>query len=921
MYQTLPCFPICPQEDNFVRNPKFRTGILIPALLGVMQMPEVHAADPVKTSSVEGITEYRLDNGFRFLLFPDQSKPLVTVNLTVFVGSRHEGYGETGMAHLLEHMLFKGTPTHPNVPKALRDHGARFDGTTWVDRTNYYETMPASDVNLEFGIKLEADRMLNSYVKREDLASEMTVVRNEFEAGENNPERILSQRMMAVAYEWHNYGKSTIGNRSDIERVPIENLQAFYRKFYQVDNAMLIVAGKFEEKKAIEYIVKYFRGLKKPARELKNTYTEEPAQDGERNVVLRRVGSVGAVGALYHVPAGAHPDCPAVQVLEDVLTGPPSGRLYKALVETKKASSVNGASFAWHDPGIIEILAKVEPTGVDEAHDAMIQTLESLAKSPITQEEVERSKQRYKKQHDQLMSATDQLAVRLSEWAACGDWRLFFLHRDRIEKLTTDDVNRVAGKYLQRNNRTTGVYYPSEKAERADIPNSPDIASLVNDYKGRATIVQGEAFDPIPENIERRVQRGRIDNVQYAFMQKKTRGEVVELRLNLHFGSEKSLKGLNAACSLLGSLMRRGTKEHTRQQLTDELDKLGAQLSISSDVGDLVVSLHVKRPNLAATLKLVEEILRAPSFPESEFDVLKRENLERLNTFKTEPQALAGIALRRRLTPYDKDDVRYGPTIEENIERIQSLKLDDICKVYDQIGANGELGIVGDFDPEAVLASFRTMFKGWSPKAPYERIDRTYAFTGKGAKESILTPDKANAMYIAGLMYPLNDSDPDYAALQVGNYLLGGAGLASRLGNRVRGEQGLSYSIGSMFMADSKDKSARFMVFAITNPVNIGKVDAIIAEEIGKFMKDGLSLDEIDEGKRAYVEQMKVQRSNDGAVASQLAANLQIGRTYQFYSDFEKKILELKPSDVQSAYKKLLDPAKLVIIHAGDLKK
>jgi zinc protease len=910
-------------EDNFVNTPTFRTGILIPALLGAMLMSEVHAADPVKTSSVEGITEYRLDNGLRFLLFPDQSKPLVTVNMTVFVGSRHEGYGETGMAHLLEHMLFKGTPTHPNVPKALRDHGAgnRFNGTTWVDRTNYYETMPASDENLEFGIKLEADRLLNSYVKREDLASEMTVVRNEFEAGENNPEAILSQRMMAAAYEWHNYGKSTIGNRSDIERVPIENLQSFYRRFYQVDNAMIIVAGKFEDKKAIEYIVKHFGGLKKPARQLTNTYTEEPAQDGERSVVLRRVGSVGAIGAIYHVPAGAHPDCPAVQVLEDVLTSPPSGRLYKALVESKKASSVNGSSYAWHDPGIIEILAKVESTGVDVARDTMIDTLESLTKSPITQEEVDRSKQRYKKLHDQMMSATDQLAVSLSEWAACGDWRLFFLHRDRIEKLTAEDVNRVANKYLQRNNRTVGVYFPSAKAERAEIPTSPDVALLVADYKGRDTIAQGEAFDPTPENIEKRVQRGKIDNLQYAFLQKKSRGEVVELRLNLHFGSEKSLKGLNAASSMLGSLMRRGTTEHTRQQLTDELDKLGAQLSFASDVGDLTVSLHVKRPNLAAALKIMAEILRSPSFPEAEFGILKRENLERLNTFKTDPQALAGTALRRKLTPYDKDDIRYGPTIEESIERIESLKLDDIRKVYDQIGAYGELGIVGDCDPEAVTASFRAMFKGWTPKVAYQRIDRTYKHAGKGAKESILTPDKANAVYLAGLMYALNDSDPDYAALQVGNYLLGGAPLASRLSNRVRGEQGLSYGIGSMIMADNQDKSARFMIFAITNPVNIGKVDTIITEEVGKFLKDGPSLAETNEGKKAFVEQLKVQRSNDAGIAGQLAGNLHIGRTYQFYSDLEKKILELKPEDVQAAYKKLLDPAKLVIIHAGDFKK
>src|SRR6266566_7402982 len=212
---------------------------------------EAAVGAPRKTASVEGITEYQFDNGLRALLYPDNSQSKVTVNMTVLVGSRQEGYGETGMAHLLEHMVFKGTPRHPKVPKALQEHGAQFNGSTSDDRVNYFETLSATDENLEFAIDLEADRLVNSNIKREDLDSEMTVVRNEFERGENSPSRVLSERISAAAYDWHNYGKSTIGNRSDIERVPVDNLRAFYKKFYQPDNVVLIVAGKFEESKAL----------------------------------------------------------------------------------------------------------------------------------------------------------------------------------------------------------------------------------------------------------------------------------------------------------------------------------------------------------------------------------------------------------------------------------------------------------------------------------------------------------------------------------------------------------------------------------------------------------------------------------------------------------------------------------------------
>ena len=256
------------------------------------------AEPPKKIVSVEGITEYQLDNGLRVLLFPDQSRSKVSVNMTVLVGSRHEGYGETGMAHLLEHMVFKGTPGHPNVPKALQDHGAQFNGSTSNDRVNYFETLAATDENLEFAIDLEADRLVNSFIKKEDLDSEMTVVRNEFERGENSPQGVLNQRIEAAAYEWHNYGKSTIGNRSDIERVPIENLRAFYKKFYQPDNIVLIVAGKFDEAKALALVQKYFGAIPRPTRKLDTTWTEEPAQDGERQVTLRRVGDNGAIDFL-----------------------------------------------------------------------------------------------------------------------------------------------------------------------------------------------------------------------------------------------------------------------------------------------------------------------------------------------------------------------------------------------------------------------------------------------------------------------------------------------------------------------------------------------------------------------------------------------------------------------------------------------
>jgi zinc protease len=906
----------------------FFTLMLLPGF-SLGQTPKLPSGVTASVT-VEGVSEYKLANGLRVLLIPDASQPKVTVNCTIFVGSRHEGYGETGMAHLLEHMVFKGCPKFLNVPKALADHGANFNGTTWLDRTNYFETMTATDENLEFGIELEADRLMNSFIRREDLMSEFTVVRNEFESGENSPERVLSQRMAAVAFEWHNYGKSTIGNKTDIERVPIDNLQAFYKKYYRPDNAMLVVAGKFDSTKALDLIAKHFGPLKNPSTPVPATYTEEPAQDGERLVALRRVGTVGATGAVYHVPAGAHPDYPACEVLEGVLTTAPAGRLYKALVESKIATRIGGDINATHDPGIIELIASTDAVKTEQARTVLIETLENLAKQPVTEEEVERIKRQLLLSRERLLSNSQGLAINLSEWAAAGDWRLFFLHRDRLEKVTAKDVNAAAAKYLVRSNRTVGVYYPTKTPERAEVPVAPKIASLVEGYKGRTAVAAGEAFDPSPTNIEERVKRGQFEGgVKYALLPKKTRGETVNLTLTLRFGDQESLKPYVVASGYLGGLMQRGTTTRTRQQIKDELEKLNASIGVPmggiqlvGGLGQLNYTIQTKRNNLPAVLEILTDILRNPSFPAEEFEKMKKEKIEAVEAGLTEPQMLAITSLRRKTTPYPKGDLRYVPTMEEEIARNKAGTVDDVKKLYEtHMGAShGELAVVGDFDATAVTEVLTKAFAGWKSKSPYKRISNQ-TFDVAGSNETINTPDKANAIYVASLTMPIRDTDPDYAALSIGNYLLGEAPLASRLSNRVRGKDGLSYGTQSVAVASPVESFGQFLIFAITNPKNLGKVDAAIREEVDKFLAEGVSASELEEAKKAVIASMKERRANDGGLASSLAGALYAERTFQYQTELEERIEKLQPADIQKAFRKLIDPKKLTIIQAGDVGK
>jgi zinc protease len=896
-------------------------------VLAAVAMPVAAQALPAgvtKVTNVEGISEYRLANGLRVILFPDPTKSNITVNATYMVGSRHEGYGETGMAHLLEHLLFMGTERHPDIKKELSDHGARPNGSTWYDRTNYFETFQATEENLRWALDMEADRMMNSRVEKKYLDSEMTVVRNEFEMGENDPGGVLMERVISTAYLWHNYGKSTIGARADIERVPIDRLQAFYRRYYRPDNAILVVAGKIDEAKTLQMVHQYFGVLKNPAEPVPLTYTVEPTQDGERHVTLRRVGDTQVLAAVYHIAAGSHDDFAPMQIATRILSDAPSGRLYKAMVESKKAASVMAMPFQLKDPGMLLIMSEVRTeSDLNVAKTALTSTMDGLGKAPFTQEEVERAKTQILKGIDLMMNNSEQVALSLSEWQAMGDWRLLFLHRDRVRKVTAEDVNKVAGKYLVASNRTLGEFVPEKSPVRAEIPEAPDVAALVKDYKGDATVSMGEAFDASPSNIDKRTIRGDLKGgLKLSFINKKTRGEQVTATIALHFGDEKSLMNRTAAGELAGAMLMRGTAKRTRQQLKDEFDKLKAQVNIGGSATGASASIQTTKENLPKVLDLVAEVLKEPSFPDNEFENLRQAQLAGMESQKSEPQALAMIELQRKMAPYPKGDVRYVDTIDESIADLKAAKLDDLKAFYkDFYGAsNGEVVIIGDFEPEATQQQLSKLFNEWKSPKPYTRVAKSFkAIPAQG--KAIETPDKANAMWVAGLPVQMKDTDADYPALVLGNYILGSSGMGSRLFGRIRNKEGLSYGVGSAFSGTPTEDLQMLFAYAICAPENAPKVEASFKDELAQIIAKGYTQEEVDAAKKSWMQSRQVSRAQDRELAGRMQSQRFFGRTMAFDSEMEAKVMAVTPAQIQAAMKKHFDTARMSFFRAGDFKR
>lgn len=891
------------------------------ARVAVAAHPALAALKDVRT--VEGITEYRLPNGLQVLLIPDDTKPTTTVNVTYRVGSRHESYGETGMAHLLEHLIFKGSPRHPQVWSEFNKRGLRANGSTWFDRTNYFASFAANDENLRWYLEWQADAMVNSFIARKDLDSEMTVVRNEMEMGENNPGRILMEKTLATMYQWHNYGKSTIGARTDVEGVDIGHLQAFYKRYYQPDNATLIVSGKFDPQQVQGWIRQYFGVLAKPQRKLPELYTLDPVQDGERSVTLRRVGGVPLLYAGYHVMPGAAPDFAAVELLALILGDEPSGRLHKQLTEKERAASVFAFSEGLADPGFILLGAQLGPQqDMGVARDAMLEAIESVARQPVTQEELDRARTKWLNAWEQGFADPQHVGVALSEAVAQGDWRLFFLTRDRVKAMTLADVQRVAQQVFVPSNRTLGEYVPTAAPVRAPQPARVDAAALLKGYKGQAAQARVPAFDTSPANIDARTQRFTLaSGMKVALLDKPTRGEAVKATLTLRFGTEQSLANWGETPSALAALLDKGTTTLSRQQVQDRLDALQAEVGFSAGDGLLQVHLATRRAHLPALIALVADMLRHPALPAEALEEVRRQALADIEAHRKEPEAVLAETLARHGNPYPRGDVRYAATFDETAADWAAVQRDRVQAFHAKFlsADHAQFAAVGDLDPQATRQALEQALGTWrQPQEPYARV--TNPFLQVPAANMVLqTPDKQNAALSVRQPLPLNDQHPDYAAFMLANHLLGSGG-DSRLWNRIREKEGLSYNVFSTVQWNPIEAHSQWVAGAIFAPQNRDKVLAAFREEVQRSLDKGFTQAEFEAGRRGLLNFRRLSRAQDAQLAAGWANNLYLDRTYAVSAKVDAALEALTLEQVNAALRRYLKPEQFVLGVAGDFK-
>ncbi|MGE4243026.1 M16 family metallopeptidase [Ramlibacter sp.] len=879
---------------------------------------------------VEGVVEYALPNGLTVLVHHDDSKPTATVNITYMVGSRHEGNGETGAAHLLEHMLFKASETVGDPKQEMTRRGARWNGTTWVDRTNYFAQFASDQETLEWMLGWLAESMTRAKLLKSELDTEMTVVRNELERAENNASRILGGRMRSAAYQWHGYARDGLGARSDIENIPIERLREFYVKHYRPDNAVLVLGGRFDVTAALRKVEQTFGAIARPATPRPATYTLEPSQDGERHVVLRRAGGAPEVSAMYHVMPANNPEFAAIRVLAQLLAQD-RGPLETGLVDKRLAASRWAWAMPAQEPGYISMGASIGDVADGEAaaQRAVAELVRIVETLEPTQEQFNRARAEVL-QHDRTqIRDPESLSLGLTGSVALGDWRLMFAQRDWVDALVFDDFKRIARTWLVRSNRTTGIYVPEKTAPvRAPAPANVNVAQLLKDYSGRAVDVAVADFPLTPDEIQKRVVTSRLTvggapGLRVAVLPRVTKESRVQGLLRLRWGTVEAVNGQAVMASLIGGLLSQGTATlPSAEKVREKLLALDANVRFTAGVGGATATFEAPARNTREVMELVAEMLQRPAFADDAFERVRGAAIAANRAAQSDTAALAANSLQRAFFKYPPGDPREPRTLEESgrlLQQATPAQLREFWRRFAGAGV-GELSVAGPVDAAQVQSWAQQLFGAWKSAEPHRPWTFSYADDLKPVSVTVEVPEKANASYTARVPLTLNEESPDFAPLFTAVQLLGGrAGTA--LWQRVREKEGLSYGVNSSLSVPSVGRedgnAGAININASFAPQNRDRLRAVIRDEIETRVKSGFSGIEVGFARRAIASARRDSLAQPVNLVSLLANNLRYGRDMNWYAKRSEEFEKLDAQAVNAALAKYLDVSRLTEVAAG----
>jgi zinc protease len=882
----------------------------------------------VKSSG--GIDEYRLKaNDLTVLLMEDHSAPVATFMVTYHVGSRNEAVGYTGSTHLLEHLMFKGSRNYNKerntaIWTVLQNVGAQINATTWMDRTNYFELLPSE--HLEEAIKIEADRMRQAFIRDEDRQPEMTVVRNEFERGENDPFSALDKLIWATAFQAHPYHHPTIGWRADIENVSTERLRQFYDTFYYPNNATVTIIGDFDTKEALAMVRRHFGRLRKSKEPIPQVYTEEPKQEGPRRVVVKRTGQAGIVGIAYKIPNGRHADIYPIQVLSNILGGGKSSRLYKKIVDKGLATHLFMWDFPFHDDGLFITYVFLTPgTKHEEVERLVLEELEAVKIEGVTAAEVQRAQAQIHAEEAFSRDGSYSIASSLNEAIALGDWTFYTTFDERIKAVTPADVQRVAQTYLIEDQSTTGYFIPLQEGSAGGAGQvapaqvheplfwrAPEAQPVGPASYGRGK--QSEESASLARQIE---ERYPLDGLRLLIMRPQIE-DVVTIVGSLLGGDEYSPADNRMVADLTAAMLDQGTKKHTKFEINEALESVGASISFSSGQYRVRFNARCLSEDVPLVIRLLAEQLREPAFNASDLETVKRRYIGSLQRSRESTRSQAQRAFLQLL--YPETHPNYQPPIDEQIAQVEAITVADLQAFH---AANYGLGnllfvAVGDVDADLLEAELRQNFEGWQTSPLVLEPPDIRANAAQDTVRFVTMPDKTSTDLYLGQPIGIDRNHEDYYPLMIGVYILGG-NFSARLMQTVRDEQGLTYGIGASVGGVDNGNDGYWYTRGTFAPQLLDQGRAATLEQIRRWVEDGVTAEELAAKKTTITGTYKVGLATTRGKAWQILTNAERGRPNEYLDQYPEIINSLTLDQVNGAIRKYVDLDHLVIVVAGSI--
>ena len=861
-----------------------------------------------------GFSSYVLSNGFKIILVPFPSAANARLELLIKTGSKLEGYGETGMAHLLEHMLFKSAGQRHNLKSDLTALGASWNGTTNADRTSFFETVAADPEKVDEAIRIEADRFIRASFTREDLASEMSVVRNELEQNDSNPNSLVMRALQRQSYFWHGYSRPTIGARSDIEDAPFEALQAFHNKHYRPDNAALIVSGNFDSQRVLELASRLFSQVRNPIGPKIRSWTrEETRAITNRSELSLPTGKTMAASA-WKLPGPTERQTYAFELAADTICDQDWGSLRKDLVLERKIAVTTscGAQIQADYSLMLSSASAGKDANAEALSQALHEHIETAAARGISQDQLERARRTELNAYERLETSHEALASTLSKAEVAGDWRLYFWQRDTVKSLTLDEVNTAFQKWAVGVNRSDVLLRNADGIEAPKLPNSTEVESLL---AGRDWPAPSSLVDPIPTSASELAKATimiPLDGTlaRAALLPRRTQGDLAWIVLNNDYGNESALSGRRTASAIASILMNYGGAGLSRDELSAKMEALQARWSMS--LGG--IAIEAPRRNIDAALDILLSVWTSPALPRSEFERIKAAAIARVEAGFKDPIQVATSATGMRFDNYPARHPFKPRSMEQQLAEYETLSFSNVSSCVDDFSgiAQIRLAMVGNFTPQDVQAVWSRLRKLPKATVPYARVKNIEAPSVVDTTSiDIAMPEKPNASIAGSTMLHIADDSPDYPALRIAVKVFGGD-ADSRIWKRLREREGLAYSVGMNLSGSSFEPRSRLVIQASAASDRAEAAQVSLKSELAMALEDGFSEQEVERAKSAWLLERKNSLHSERAFAEDLAEGLYTGRDFRWLVGFDESIARLTAKEVTGAFRKYLSGAPIV---------